>query len=185
MGRQLVDSRPAAAAPVALVACVPWLQAGVSRVMSRLFNRLSANAMPEAHLHGAPRVPLTVFLTEKDRAARKGCSSPEELLLALHRDAPAASGGGVFGRKGGGHQVRMGMVTRVTSFGYGLSVRGGDGRYTNVPVLLPLETGLELLESSDPSGAKERIIMPACHAGIFLEVRRSRAPCTQACAWRL
>jgi len=138
----------------------------MSRIMSQVFNRLSANAMPEAHLHGARRVPLTVYLTQSDRESGKaGYTSPEELLLALRH------GAGKGAAVGGQHGVRMGMVTRVTSFGYGLSVlEGEEGGYTNVPVLLPLETGLELLESSNPSGAKERIIMPACHAGIFLEV---------------
>lgn len=123
--------------------------------MSRLLNRLGANAMQATMKTG--KKPFTVCLTGSQASAAQmaGFTKPEELITALHEAK---------------HTVDMGIVTRPTSFGFGLSIKEGT-TYTNIPLLLPLDSGLQLLASSDTQDQDhDKILVPACHGGVFLSV---------------
>jgi len=146
-------------------------EAGLSRIMSYVLNRLGANAVPSKYISlytrtPVDRLPFTLFLTAAAKAAGTGAiTTPEDLLSALHSGSDP-------------HEVEMHIVSRVTSFGYGLSVKEGEGQYTLIPLLLPIDSGLSILATSDASDAHHnKIAVPACHAGIHLDIKGPIVKC--------
>ncbi|KAJ8901735.1 hypothetical protein NDN08_003941 [Rhodosorus marinus] len=100
----------------------------VNRLICQILNRLASNAYPTGLIDPEDGVPgpFAVQMTEQSPKLL----SPEALLAALVES---------------GHSVSGGIFTNITAFGINLSTKKADGTWADVPVAIPIRTGVRTL----------------------------------------
>jgi len=123
-------------------------QRAISRVLSVLFNRMSANVLRPLREVDDPPFLVSMELDGKVHAFEYVA----DLIAALQNTK--------------GYRVEVDIMSTITSFGANMYVRGAgedsDSIY-HLPLSIPMRTGI-----SSPDG--DEIVIPMAHAGVVVEI---------------
>eukprot|EP00892_Ulva_mutabilis_P000379 jgi/Ulvmu1/10341/UM061_0024.1 len=128
-------------------------QAKCGLVFAVLLNRLSSNTMPDAWRPQQFKGRSTTVRVSRDGP---DITTPGGLINAIDASMGAS--------------IDMGIVTRTTSFGKGFALHQ-DGEWLQLPFVLPLRTGITMLEGMAASSGTREVTTLMPHAEIKLRVK--------------
>ncbi|PRW44238.1 Arginine repressor [Chlorella sorokiniana] len=132
--------------------------AATCRLMAAVANRLTANA-----LHGLSAAAAQLPAQERDQV--------EQFAVCLEPGGPQLTTleGLLDALEASGHSVDMRLLSNLTSFGVGFSVRGADGSWQQVPICYPMRCAG--LWATDEAGSPLDVVTLISHGSIVLRCR--------------